>query len=74
MSDSKNSVLGEVIRNSTSLSNIAERLGPDATEEDASACLHNLLAAGWGGQFTHEIPEDVFVAAALGPVPSPTSD
>lgn len=63
-----------IVETSANLAALAERLGPDATEGDAQDCLDNLLAAGWGGWDTRDIPEDTFFAAASGPVEGPNDE
>jgi hypothetical protein len=63
-----------IIENSASLGALAERLGDEATEADARECLDNLIAAGWGGWDSIDIPSDTFLAAASGPVEGPDEE
>lgn len=48
-----------------------ERLGTAATADDARTALGNLIAAGWLGYDTIDIPDEVFFGSAFGPVSGP---
>ena len=63
-----------IISQNANLSALAERLGSDATEGDAQTALDNLLDAGWNGWDSADIPEDILLAAAIGPVEGPDED
>jgi hypothetical protein len=63
-----------IIDQHANLSAISERLGGEATEGDAQTALDNLLEAGWSGWDLVDIPEDILLAAAIGPVEGPDED
>ena len=63
-----------IINQNANLSALAERLGSEATEGDAQTALDNLLEAGWNGWDSVDIPEDIFFAAASGPVEWPDEE
>ena len=60
-----------IIEATANLWALAERIGGEADDGDAQNALDNLLAAGWYGWDTVDMPDGILAEAVIGPVDGP---